>query len=65
MQNNNDNQVTSEVIIMLCCYVVFCYVMLCYVVFCYITLSYVMLFHANSLFLTSALLSHWSFISPA
>ena len=26
MQNNNDNQVMSEVIIMLCCYITFCYV---------------------------------------
>ena len=26
MQNNNDNQVMSEVIIMLCCYIMFCYV---------------------------------------
>ena len=49
MQNNNDNQVTSEVIIMLCylyyvmllCNVMFCYVMYCCVLLYYVKLCYV------------------------
>ena len=34
MQNNNDNQVTSEVIIMLCYVMLLCNVMFCYVMYC-------------------------------
>ena len=38
MQNNNDNQVTSEVIIMLCYVVLLCNDLLRYVLLCFVIL---------------------------
>ena len=38
MQNNNDNQATSEVIIMLCYVMLLCNVLLRYVLLCFVIL---------------------------